>query len=168
MVRNRSAAAKVSVDGTDFRTIEYWPFDKGRCSHKFKSAALRYEVAIAIKTGWIVHVNGPFIAGKWTDKKIVQLRLHQKLRDGEFYLADGGYINRSAPVITKWTIPRRHRRRMNAIMARHEIINRKFKNWGILEHRFRHQESAHAAVFHAIAVMTQIEIETAGMHIFDV
>ncbi|CAJ1966647.1 unnamed protein product [Cylindrotheca closterium] len=90
-----SAAAKVSVDGTDFRTVEYYPFDPRRCSHKFKCAALRYEVAIAIKTGFIVHVKGPFKAGTWTDKKIVKLELHGKLAPGEYYLADGGYTNKN-------------------------------------------------------------------------
>ncbi|CAJ1954972.1 unnamed protein product [Cylindrotheca closterium] len=162
-----SAAAKVSVDGTDFRTVEYYPFDPWRCSHKFKCAALRYEVAIAIKTGFIVHVKGPFKAGTWTDKKIVKLELHGKLAPGEYYLADGGYTNKNAPVITKNTIPQHERAKMNAIMARHETINGRFKDWQILENRFRHGEHRHRGVFTAIAVITQVEIET-GMHVFGV
>lgn len=167
LANDNGAAAKVSVDGTDFRTVEYSPFSPDRFSHKFKSAALRYEVAVAIKTGFIVHIKGPFRAGTWTDKKIVKLELHGKLEPGEYYLADGGYTNRNAPVITKLTIPEHERAKMNKIMARHETINRRFKDWGILGNRFHHDEFHHGSVFNAIAVLTQMEIMV-GMHVFDV
>ena len=61
---------KVTVDGTDFRIQEPIPFNPKWYSYKFKGPGLRYEVAICIKTGWIVWVNGPFPAGEWPNRKI--------------------------------------------------------------------------------------------------
>ena len=53
-------------------------------------------------------------------------------------------------------------------MARHETVNRRFKQWKILGgERFRHPEELHGDVFNAIAVITQIEIEN-GAHIWEV
>ena len=78
---DRDSYVKVSVDGTDFRTIEYMPFTKDQYSHKFKGPGLRYEVAIAIKTGWIVHINGPFLCGRWPDFEIARTKLHDMMPD---------------------------------------------------------------------------------------
>ena len=54
----------MSVDGTDFRIWEpkhpLFPIDKGFCSHKFKHAAVKYAVAISVRTGNCVWINGPF------------------------------------------------------------------------------------------------------------
>lgn len=50
----------VSVDGTDFRIYERHPFWSGWFSHKFKGPGVRYEVAVCIKTGDVVWINGPF------------------------------------------------------------------------------------------------------------
>ena len=81
---------KVTVDGTDFRIQEPIPFNPKWYSHKFKGPGLRYEVAICIKTGWIVWVNGPFPAGEWSDRKIAQAGINHHLDDNECYVGDGG------------------------------------------------------------------------------
>ena len=67
---------KITVDGTDFRTNEGQPFEPGRKSHKFNGPALRYEVALSIATGYIVHINGPFSAGHWQDLCVARNWLH--------------------------------------------------------------------------------------------
>ena len=58
----------LSLDGTDFRCWEpkhpTKPIDTGYASHKFKSAGLRYEVAISIETGKCLWISGPHSAGK--------------------------------------------------------------------------------------------------------
>ena len=53
------------------------------------------------------------------------------------------------------------------IRARHETVNKRFKQWGCLQNKFRHDILKHAEVFRAVAVITQIAIET-GEPLFEV
>ena len=92
--------AKITVDGTDFKTIEYRPFNTGRCSHKLNGPGFKYEIALACKTGYIVHYNGPFLCGDWPDLRIACNKLHHMLPRGEYYLCDGGYCCQHSPGIT--------------------------------------------------------------------
>ena len=77
-----------SVDGADSRTVE-----SGRkfYSHKYKKSAFRYEVALCIKTGWIVWINGPYEAGSWPDINIFRDSLKSHLEENERVEADDGY-----------------------------------------------------------------------------
>ena len=54
----------VSADGTDFRTREIssdeYNKDPKKASYKFKHCALRYEVAISVRTGRVVWIRGLF------------------------------------------------------------------------------------------------------------
>ena len=158
LIHDNGSIAKVTVDGTDFETIEYMPFNPGRKSHKFDGPGLRYEVALAIKTGWIVHINGPFLCGAWPDLRIARNKLHYMLPPGEKYLADVGYMCYSAPSITKQECPAHERDAVNSLLARHETVNTRFKDWGILKNKYTLEEDKHRTVFYAIAVITQIEI----------
>lgn len=45
-MKDNGSICKVTVDGTDFLINEPTPFNKKWCSHKFKHAALRYEIGI--------------------------------------------------------------------------------------------------------------------------
>ena len=45
------------------------------------------------------------------------------------------------------------------VRARHETVNRRFKQFGILGTKFRHPKEKHVHVFMAIAVITQITIK---------
>ena len=81
----------VTVNGIDFMIPEPMPFSKAWWSHKFNGPGLRCEIAICIKTGWIVAYNGPFACGVWPDLKIFRFRLKQWLLRGEKVLADRGY-----------------------------------------------------------------------------
>jgi hypothetical protein len=44
------------------------------------------------------------------------------------------------------------------VRSRHETLNGRLKNWGILSQTFRHDISLHGSVFHACAVITQLMI----------
>ena len=45
MVGDNGSPGKVSVDGTDFRTVDWKLFDPSRWSHKFNAVGpLRYEI----------------------------------------------------------------------------------------------------------------------------
>ena len=45
------------------------------------------------------------------------------------------------------------------LMAYHETVNRRFKEWSILQNKFCHDEELHSTVFQAIAALTQLQIE---------
>jgi hypothetical protein len=106
-----------------------------------------------------VHVNGPFWAGHWQDLRVARNWLHYRLPRGEFYLADHIYKDPTGPSVTRPELPVGERRQYDKLMARHETINRRFKEWNILQHTFRHGEDLHSTVFQAIASITQLQIE---------
>ena len=161
----------VSIDGTDFRIQEPKPFWKGWFSEKFHGPGIRYEIAICIRTGSIVWINGPFPAGHYTDLVIFRLKLLSWLEAGEKVEADHGYdgeecfiqtpkcFNDNRPIAAQ-----QHKR----ARARHEVVNRHFKHFKILQECYRHCLDDHRHVFRAVAVITQIGMEYGGIQTFSV
>ena len=152
------------MDGTDFRTRELkdedGEFDSGRYIPKFNGAGLRYEIAIGIKNCNIVHINGPFKCGVFSDLRIARTLLHRKLRPNEFYIADSGYRDVLGPAVLLEDLRTRNERAWaTLIRARHETINRRFKEWKVLGDTYRHAEQTHGAVFRAISTFIQKDIE---------
>lgn len=150
----------VSVDGTDFQILR-----KGRkfYSHKFKKSGLRYEVAICIRTGDIVWISGPFPAGRWSDINIFRNGIIHHLDKNERVEADDGYIGESPRYIKCPQGVTANRKKRTEIMQtivrrRHETVNKRFKDWGILRQIFRHNPTSHGDIFRAIAVITQMAI----------
>jgi hypothetical protein len=149
----------LSVDCTDFSTVDWKPFDPSRFTYKFHGPGLRYEVAISIAKCYIVHIRGPFLPGKYADLTIARTGLHHMLPRGEWYLADRGYRSSHSPAITFDMLQNDHdKERMKRIRGRHETINRRFKEWGILSQKYRHDEDLHCFVFNCVAVLVQIDI----------
>ena len=79
------------IDGTDFRIYEPEVFSPDWYSHKFKGPGLRYEIGVALNTGDVVWINGPFRCGEWTDIKIFRDDLIKYLDENERVEADDGY-----------------------------------------------------------------------------
>ena len=150
----------MTVDGTYFRISEPIPFDKIWYSHKFKSAGLRYELGICIKTGDIFSFNGPF-AASFSDLNIFRVGMKMNLMGGEQVIADRGY-NGDVKVITPYSDPtnKTHLKMMGISRARHETINGRLKGWGILGENFRHNIDQHNLIFKFILVIEQIKIES--------
>lgn len=76
--RDAGLRCKVSVDGTDYRLQQQYP-PKEWYSHKFKTLAYRYELAVCIRSGDIVHVHGPFKPGLYNDLLIFRYKLKRML-----------------------------------------------------------------------------------------
>jgi hypothetical protein len=53
------------------------------------------------------------------------------------------------------------------VRARHETLNGRLKNWGILSQVYRHVIMKHGDVFQACAVVTQLTVEN-GEPLFEV
>lgn len=149
----------VSIDGTDFQIEKS---GKRWYSHKFKKPGVRYEVGVAILTGDIVWVKGPLPCGEWPDIKIFRAALVHYLDPDERVEADDGYIG-EAPVHTKtpnmFTRKKEKLEMQARVRNRHETVNKRFKQWGCLNQRFRHGVEQHSACFRAVAVLTQLSLE---------
>ena len=156
----------MTVDGTDFRIYEQGP---AFYSHKFKGSGLRYEVVLCILTGKIVWINGPFECGLWPDINIFRSALMLELEDGERVEAYDGYVG-EAPKHIKcpqyFCNPEETEFMQQRICNRHESVNKRFKQFGILKQVYHHDLSDHADVFRAIAVITEIAIEN-GKPLFE-
>lgn len=155
----------ITVDGTDFRIQEPSPFSPCWFSHKYKGPRVRYEVALSINGGDIVHINGPFACGSHPDITIFRQRLLYKLEPGEMAEADRGY--RGEPdhirIPSDYQNPQQKVQKCRA-RARQETVNHRFKVFGALSQRFRHHisledMSLHKTVFESIVVLTQLDID---------
>eukprot|EP00536_Pseudo-nitzschia_multiseries_P010470 jgi/Psemu1/26047/gm1.26047_g len=62
----------------------------GMYSHKFNGLAVKYEVGVCLKTGWIVWINGPFFRSK-NDGTIFKEGLSNLLHDNKAVEVDRGY-----------------------------------------------------------------------------
>ena len=150
----------MSIDCVDCRIKQKGPTFS---SHKFKKkSALRYEVAVAIISGEIAWINGPYPAGQYNNLIIFHESLQTFLDAGERVEADDGYEG-EAPLKVKCPssigIPEEKHRKMGIVRRRQETVNRRFKQWGILAHKFRHDLGMHGRVFSAIVVISQLAIE---------
>ena len=148
--------ATMTVDGTDYDVYEQSPFSKRWYSHKFKRAGLRYEVGVCIQTGDIVWTHGPFAAGAWPDINIFRAKLKRMLRPGEMVVADKGYKGEKCIRTPYKIISHTDSRAMHKALARHETVNRRLKQFGVLGKRFRHELRKHVICFNAVAVATQL------------
>ena len=82
---------RTSVNGTDFKIYDPSPFNATLHSHKFHGPGLRYEMGVAIDSGYIVWLHGPLPCGNHSHGCIFNVGLKKQLRGGENVVADGGY-----------------------------------------------------------------------------
>jgi hypothetical protein len=164
-MEDNGSVCKISVDGTDFKIYEPTPFSSKWWSHKFNGPGLRYEIGVCIQTGWIVWVNGPFPCGSFPDLKIAKQNLFHELDRGEKVICDRGYKlggryvdfprYRRGSVLARLPI----NRMKTKVRARHETCNKRLKQFGVLEKRFRHRLELHSTYFNAVTNITQIAIQ---------
>ena len=159
----------ISVDCTDCPIYEPYPFDKKWFSHKFNGPALKYEVAVCIKTGFIVWINGPF-AGSKSDQSIFKDGLSKELAADEAVEADAVYNFSGGVAAMQVKTPAvgwnsEERKEKSVARSRNERINGKLKTFNVLTTFFRHSKpreemtDKHRLCFTAVAVITQLKIE---------
>lgn len=152
---NPGATCLVSLDGTDCRIFEKGNIDPKWYSHKFKGPGVRYEIGLCIKTGKIVWVNGAYPCGEWPDLRIARDAYIYNLDPNELTLADKGYPDQQYFITPTEENGNRHKE----IMARHETVNKRLKQFKVLRERFRHNLQKHPRCFYAVANITEILIE---------
>ncbi len=162
----------MAVDGMDFRIPQKGAATKGNAfaSHKYAGkSALRYELGVDILAENLLWIQGPYPAGKYTVIKFFNKVLRYFLEPGERVEADEVY--RGHPDKIKYpgndANPAENRGMQGRVRARHEMLNGRLKNWGILSQVFRHHIMMHGDVFRACAVVTQLTIQD-GEPLFEV
>ena len=155
-IENTCNVTCISVDGTDFRIEEPTPFSPKWFSHKFRSAAVRYEIGISLGTGHFVWVNGPFTAGSHSDQRIFNSNLRYMLLPNEKVLADQGY--RGPEIVHDNLSNDRSGDLAGRYRAAHERLNGRIKVFGCLQNRFRHAITKHNLCMFAVVNIVQIEL----------
>ena len=154
------------MDGTDFKTWEpkhpTKPIDTKYALHKIKSAGLRYELGISVKTGRCVWIHGPFPAGTH-DMTIFWKALKYKIGPKEAVIADRGYQTRrkdkkfmSTP--SKIDDPEVDKFKSRA-RCRHEAYNGRIKHFASMEQTWKHSQEKHMWAFTAVVVTIEYQLE---------
>ena len=117
----------VSVDGTDFRICEQYPFNSQWWSYKHNGPGVWYEIGISIKGGDIVWVSSPYPCGEWPDLRIARDALIYMIEDWEILLGDSGYQDGNQYFLTPNGLNDNDQRMQAVVRARHEHFNRWFK-----------------------------------------
>ena len=122
------------MDGTDCLLQNYKPFWKGWFSHKFKHAGARWEVALCLRTGEIVWLQGPFPCGKWPDIETFRHSLISHMEEGEKAEGDDGYIGEPTKTLTPKinTLNQSDAKYWQYTRNRQETVNKRFKDWKCL------------------------------------
>jgi hypothetical protein len=128
---------------------------------------VRYEIAICIQTGVPVWTNGPYPCGSWPDLRIARHALVDAFDPGEYYIADGGYRDGGQWSVTPTGRHEFSDRQQAVVRARHESYNKRLKDWGALNQKYRHSLESHTLVFRSIANIVQVTIQN-GEPLFQV
>ena len=167
-----TAKCLLSVDGIDCMINEPWPFEEKWYSQKFNGPAVKYELGVCIKTGYIVWINGPFV-GSANDGTICKNGLLTFLADDEGVEVDAGYTGDHKFKRPETASSRVGRKQKSVVRGRHENVNGRLKIFDVLNIPFRHLQprskmmEKHARSFEAIAVITQLKFEN-GESLYDV
>ena len=167
---NLNAQVYFSLDGVDCPIAEpRRPIDPAFYSHKLRRAALRYEVGVPLFGNRIVWVNGGVPAGAHPDLVLARQLVVQLLNPGEKVVADSGYRD-PAVFINKILRPRTDTEKqyntwIRRVLARHETVNARLKNFNVLRSAFHHGATAvaraalHQQCFMACANLTQMMLQ---------
>lgn len=163
----------LSIDGIDCPVNEPWPFESKWYSHKFNGPGVKYEVGISISNCDIVWINGPFVCST-NDSSIFQNTLADLLASDEGVEVDSGYLGHNKFKTPATNNSHTQRLQKNKVRGRHENVNGKLKVFNVLIVPFRHLNPTqqmmrkHKMCFEAIAVITQLKMETGNERLYNV
>ena len=145
------------MDATDCPIKEPSPFDRKWYSHKLNGPGLKYEIGLNIRNGNIIWVNGGLFCGQYSDFKLARDEYTSSVSYGELTIADDTYKDRRFFIYP--SANPESRTLQKKIMARHETVNSRLKQYVVLFSAFHHPISLHRNCFHAVANITQLMIE---------
>lgn len=148
----------LSVDGTDIRVPEEYPFSRGNYSQKFNGPGARFQVSLDVD-GNIASIEGPDRAGYTTEQETFEEETMPDLESGEICEGDG-YYRRTVPDVFVGDNGSEERRVAKLRRARHEKMNAMLKRYGCLNKKFVHGFEKLGWCFRAVAVTTQLELNS--------
>lgn len=166
----------MGVDGTDCMTWErqheVFPIDRQRASHKFKHAALKYEIGVAIYENRIVWVNGPFKGGRHDLTIFREDGLKDRMPEGKIAVLDRGYRTSKKDEVNVMATPQLDdppelHKYMSRVRCRTETVMGRLKQFQCLSQMFHHGDEKHEWAFKACAVIVQYQIDH-GAYLYDV
>ena len=87
------------------------------------------------------------------------------LCSGQRIVADGGYKDEKC--ILAHDVVGEYQTLLATVRARQETVDRRFKQFFVVGHRYRHNICLHSACFQAVAIVTQLTLER-GSQLFQV
>ncbi|KAL3936902.1 MAG: hypothetical protein SGARI_002359 [Bacillariaceae sp.] len=169
----------VSVDGVHckIREVRKDPSSKW-FDHKSHGAGLTYELAIAIRSGKLVWMKGPFPASVHDIKMFrgeegdpnnkPEESLKAMIPDDMKGIGDSGY--KGEPQKMSTTKPRDSKevkKFKGQVKSRHETFNGRIKFFLVLDMPFRHDISQHKQCFEACCIAVQYDLEN-GHPLFEI
>ncbi len=152
------------TDGIDFWMQDYRhpitrEFDSRHWTHKRNGAGIRYLFTTSLYTNKICMISNGYYPSRNTDDVIahkpgeivsVLRRFHEKsfadaIFTGPEFITPNGTFSREQCLLL-------------VAQARHENINKRFKEFGILQQTFRNHRDLHGLVVKAIANIVQISL----------
>ena len=156
----------MSSDCVDCPVFESWPFSKRMFSKKFNGPGVKYDVGVCIKTGYIVWINGPFVASA-SESTIFKDGLGEHICEDEKVEVDSGPKGDHRLVQPHVGKDSKERKQKSVVRGRQEGVNGRMKVYSVLTNHFHHMKdgrenmmNAHGLCFNAIAVITQLKIST--------
>ena len=138
MRRIHNQRAFLTIDGVHFKLYNPDPFNKKWFSHKFHSAGIIYEIGLNVHIGDICWAYGKYPAGV-SDITMAREGILRVLTPGEMLIADEGYRgepNKIATPVAQTGHPMNRQHKL--IMARHEHINKRIKDFRSMSGVWRH------------------------------
>ena len=151
----------ITIDGTHFRVCEprhpEMRQDPKVYSFKHKTAGFNVQVAMSIRESRIVHI---FVSrgGQNDPGNLLASGLLDLIPNGKRAIVDGGYANcekLSGYNQFESDFTKDFKKRAK---ARQETVNKRLKDWNVLDHRFRHGVPKFESCFTSVAVLTQYSI----------
>lgn len=144
-----------------------WLKNPAYYSHKFKKAALSYEVALSVYQNKVLSINGPFPAST-NDTTIFNGGIRNKIPRGRLAIVDNGYEGNDTRTSKPNPLDSAEVRKFKGrARSRQECFNSRLKNFKCLKEEFRHGEKKHAICFEAVVVICQYQLEN-GSPLFDI
>ena len=110
-------------------------------------------------------INGPFPCGEWSDLKIALEALVYMFEGDGRVVADEGHQGHPLHFDTPWRFLDNDAQKARKALARarHECVNRRFKQWQILKQVFRHELWKHGVCFRAVTNIEQFKLQQSPM-----
>lgn len=136
--------------------MEPSPKDEKWYSTKIRSPGLRYEIGLNIRTGYIVWKYGGFPCREYSDLNIARESYVFAVSHDERTWGDREYRDVQYFITPNTENSILHKQ----IMARHEAMVRKVKNFQIMKLAYRHKLEYHEMIFNSIVNLVQLTIES--------